>query len=309
MQIEFNLAIPASDGVKLSANIYRPILEGKYPVIFSYGIYAKDLYFPDNYPDQWKKIVEYYPETRVGTTNNHSCWEVVDPEKWIPHGYVVMRVDSRGAGGSEGYLDAYQRRETQDMYECIEWAAAQPWCNGKVGITGISYFICAGWNVAELRPPHLAAFAAWEGNSDYYRDNIRQGGILATGQIRWMAKQVLSVQHGRGIYGFKSKASEMNVSGDITLSDQELAQNRSDHYGEMVKHEMNDQWWKDHTANDLSKIMVPLLSAGNWGGNGLHCRGNVEGYLQAGSKDKFLEMHGKEHWNTFMSGQFFDYYL
>jgi predicted acyl esterase len=316
MQIEFNLTITVNDGTKLSANIFRPIAEGKYPVILSHGIYAKDLYFPDNYPDQWRRIIDKFPETRVGTSNRHSCWEVIDPEKWVPHGYAVMRVDSRGAGGSEGYMDPYQARETQDMYEVIEWAASQPWCNGKVGVTGISYFICSGYNVAELNPPHLAAFAAWEGNSDYYRDNMRQGGILATGQIRWMEKQVRSIQHGKGIYGYKSLATGMNVSGDETLSDQDLARNRADHYGEMVKHEMRDEWWQKHNANDLSKIKAPMLVAGNWGGNGLHLRGSVEGYLQAASREKYFEMHGEEHWSTFMSPygfstikQFFDHYL
>ena len=316
MKIEFNLTITASDGNPLSANLYRPIDEGKYPVILSYGIYAKDLFFPDIYFTQWEKIQKDFPEINVGSTNKHQAWEVVDPERWVPNGYAVLRVDSRGAGGSPGYLDGYQKRETRDMYECIEWAAAQPWCSGKVGILGISYYICSGWNVAELQPPHLAAFIAWEGNSDYYRDNTRHGGILQTGVKSWMEKQVLPVQYGRGIYGFKSKASGMNVSGDETLTDLELAQNRADHFNDLVVHEMDDEWFRNHTATDLSKITVPLLSAGNWGGNAMHVRGNIEGYLRANSKEKFLEMHGKEHWATFYSEygyniqkQFFDCYL
>ena len=67
-------------------------------------------------------------------------WEVVDPEKWVPHGYACVRVDSRGTGMSPGYLDMWSPRETRDIYECIEWAAAQDWCDGKVGMSGISYY-------------------------------------------------------------------------------------------------------------------------------------------------------------------------
>ena len=75
-------------------------------------------------------------------------WEVVDPEKWVPDGYACVRVDSRGAGRSPGILDRFSPRETQDFYECIEWAGTQPWSNGKVGLNGISYYGMNQWHVA-----------------------------------------------------------------------------------------------------------------------------------------------------------------
>ena len=58
----------------------------------------------------------------------------------MPLGYAIVRVDSRGAGRSPGYVDVWGPREAQDFYHCIEWIAVQPWSNGKVGLAGISYY-------------------------------------------------------------------------------------------------------------------------------------------------------------------------
>ena len=112
-------------------------------------------------------------------------WEAVDPEKWVPDGYVCVRVDSRGAGRSPGYFEPfYLPRETRDLYLCIEWAGIQPWSNGKVGLCGISYPASNQWRVAALQPPHLAAILPWEGAADAYRDATYHGGILCTFRFR-----------------------------------------------------------------------------------------------------------------------------
>src|SRR5207244_399708 len=71
---------------------------------------------------------------------NYQNWEMVDPEKWVPDGYVCIRVDSRGAGRSPGYIDAHNAREAKDFGDCIDWTGAQRWSNGKVGLNGIPYF-------------------------------------------------------------------------------------------------------------------------------------------------------------------------
>ncbi len=315
MKVDFNVPIKMSDGIELRANIYRPLHDGIYPVIFSYGVYGKDLHIEEIYSTAWKDILSFSPATGVGSTNIHQQWELIDPEKWCPDGYVVMRVDSRGAGCSPGYISPYRRREAQDMYECIEWTAAQPWCNGKIGINGISYYSVSAWNAASLQPPHLAAFIAWEGHNDYYRECSHHGGIANTWFDDWSRNQILPVQYGKGDQGYKSRATGKNVSGDVYLSETERAQNRIDFVQELTAHPLVDDYAKDHTA-DLPNIQCPFLSAGNWGGPGLHLRGNVEGFIRAGSEEKFLEMHGMTHWTHFYSDygialqkQFFGYYL
>ena len=132
MRIDWDVPIAMDDGTVLRADIYRPIDEGKYPAIMTYGPYAKWLHFRDAYPDQWDGLIEKHPEVPAGSTNKYQSWEVLDPEKWVPDGYACVRVDSRGAGRSPGYLNPFSTRETQDFYQCIEWAAAQEWCTGKV---------------------------------------------------------------------------------------------------------------------------------------------------------------------------------
>jgi predicted acyl esterase len=90
----------------------------------------------------------------------------------------------------------------------------------------------------------------------------------------------------------------MNVSGDVTLSDEELAANRADFGEEIASHALIDEYFRTRIP-DFSKITVPLLSSGNWGGHGLHLRGNTEGFMRSGSREKWLELHGLEHWTHF----------
>jgi putative CocE/NonD family hydrolase len=92
-------------------------------------------------------MIETYPEVGANSTNQFQSWEVVDPEKWVPEDYVVIRVDSRGCGRSPGYVELWSAREAQDFATCIDWAGTQSWSNGKVGINGISYYGMNQWQV------------------------------------------------------------------------------------------------------------------------------------------------------------------
>ena len=260
-------------------------------------------------------MIEAAPEVLAGSTNKYQNWELIDPEKWVPDGYACVRVDSRGAGRSPGLLDVWSPRETLDLYHCVEWAGTQSWSNGKVGISGISYYAMNQWTVGALRPPHLAALCIWEGSSDYYRELCRHGGILSDFFRSWFPRQVVSMQHGMGDRAPKSTVTGELVAGPRTLSQSELVANRADSPGEAKRCKFCDAYYAAHTA-DFSKIAAPLLSAANWGGMGLHTRGNFEGYLAAGSEQKWLEVHGDTHFTHFYSKygeavqkRFFGYFL
>src|SRR5437867_2452224 len=110
MQIDWDVSIAVDDGAILWADVYRPTDNGRYPVILSYGPYAKGLAFKDGYPRQWQRMAERHPDVTAGSSNKYQNWEVIDPEKWVPHGYICVRVDSRGAGNSPGYLDCWSPR-------------------------------------------------------------------------------------------------------------------------------------------------------------------------------------------------------
>ena len=300
MQIDWDAPIPMNDGVVLRADVFRPLAPGQYPVILSYGPYAKGLAFQEAYKGNWARLTKAAPNVLQGSSNKYQNWELIDPEKWVPDGYVCLRVDSRGAGRSPGYMDVWSPRESRDIYECIEWAAAQPWSNGKVGINGISYYAMNQWTTGALKPPHLAALCIWEGSSDYYRELCRHGGILSDFYGSWWPRQVVRVQHGQGERGFKSQVTGEPVAGPETLPEAELAQNRADSAGEAKRRRLCDDYHAARTAQ-FEDIEAPLLSAGNWGGMGLHSRGNFEGFLRAGSKQKWLEVHGDTHFTHFYS--------
>ena len=279
MRIPWHQPIPTDDGLVLRADVYRPVEDVRCPVILTYGIYAKGLAYQDGYPLQWEKMVADYPEILAGSTNKYQNWETTDPERWVPHGYAVVRVDSRGAGWSPGFMDPGCPREIEDLYQCIEWAGTQPWSNGKVGMLGISYYAGNQWRVAGRHPPHLAAIIPWEGQNDRYRDSGYHGGILCQFQERWAKHQVANIQYGRGDRAKKNPNTGESVAGPVTLSDEALAKNRVDAFEELKKHPLDDEWHRARSA-DLSLVRTPLLTCANWGGQGIHPRGNFNGFTE-----------------------------
>jgi uncharacterized protein len=315
MRIEWDVEVRMDDGLVLRADVFRPDDGARHPVILSYGPYAKGLAFQEGYPSAWQRMVAEHPDVAYGSSNKYQSWEVVDPEKWVPEGYACVRVDSRGAGRSPGRIDHFSPRETRDFYECIEWSGVQPWSNGKVGLNGISYYGINQWHVASLQPPHLAAMCIWEGAADWYRDMTHHGGILSTFWANWYDMQVKTVQYGLGERGPRSRVTGELVCGDETLSDAQLYANRADFGADILEHPLDDDYHKARSPM-WEKVTAPLLSAANWGGQGLHPRGNFEGFVRAASKEKWLEAHGIEHWTHFytdygvnLQKRFFAHYL
>ncbi len=323
---EKDVAVPVGDGNVLRANVFRPEAPGTYPVVMAQGIYGKDVHFADAFKPQWTRLLQLYPglcdadvddasqPTGARSSGRYLRWETVDPERWVPDGYVVIQVDARGTGKSPGFLDPYSPREIQDYYDAIEWAASQPWSNGKVGLIGVSYYAITQWLVAALRPPHLAAIVPWEGACDHYRDWSRHGGMLSGFAAAWWPRQVLVNQHGNADTAHRDRDTGERTTG-APLDAAMLAGNRSDYPGDLARHALDDEWHRDRTP-DLSRVEVPVLSAGNWGGPGVHLRGNIEGWMRSASESKWLSMHTGTHYESFylpqyvaMQKRFFDRYL
>jgi predicted acyl esterase len=155
----------------------------------------------------------------------------------------------------------------------------------------------------------------WEGAADWYRDMTHHGGILCTFWANWYDMQVKTVQYGLGERGPRSRATGKLVCGDETLSDRELQRNRCDFGDEILAHSLDDDYHKARSPQ-WDKVTAPFLSAANWGGQGLHPRGNFEGFVRAASKEKWLEVHGIEHWTHFYTDygrelqlRFFNHFL
>ena len=132
IRIEKNLLIPLSDGVSLAADLYAPHGEGPFPTLISYYPYHKD--------DVIGAMLEY-------------------PRRYfVAHGYAHLLVDLRGLGNSAGVAwETLDPREAGDAAEIVEWAARQAWCDGNVGMWGLSYGGVTTLHAASQRPPHLKA--------------------------------------------------------------------------------------------------------------------------------------------------------
>ena len=159
---EEDVSIRVRDGTVLQADVYRPDAPAgeSFPVLMSLSAYQKAL----------DRILPHEPPfTHV---------ERPEPDWWTSRGYVLVFVDTRGTGKSEGQADIWSMQEAYDYYDAIEWAAEQSWCCGRVGLIGVSYYALTQWNVASLQPPSLTTIVPWEGWADMYRDSVFHGGVF-----------------------------------------------------------------------------------------------------------------------------------
>jgi putative CocE/NonD family hydrolase len=281
--VEKDADVPMRDGALLKADVFRPDDGGKFPAILNLGPYQKDkLWIP--------------PPNLEEKPNPYMNWETVNPEWWVPKGYVAVRIDGRGSGKSPGQCEPWSLAEAVDFYDAIEWAAAQPWCNGKVGLSGISYYAINQWFVANLQPPSLAAMIPWEGFADIYRDAVYHGGILNVFMTNWFTAHLLHHTQGR--------ASQQLPDGWQTNTLWHWLHNNLD---SGALRGAQAQW---------DRITAPLFTVGNWTGFGLHLRGNTEAFMRAASKHKKLRIHTGSHVHAFYTEEgrrdqlrFFDYWL
>lgn len=279
MIIEYDTAIRLRDGVRIYADVFRPDSPERVAPLVAWGPYGK----------HGAVKYEIFPKHGVDPawTSKYAGFEAPDPLYWTRHGYAVINVDPRGMWNSEGDATFYSSQEAADVYDLIEWAGTQPWSNGKVGMSGVSYLAITQWRAAADRPPHLAAINPWEGVSDRYRDMAYHGGIPEDGfGPMWRARRV---------------AFSRGMVEDTTAM--------------YADHPLFDAYWESKTP-DLSRIEIPAFVVASWSDQGLHNRGTIEGFKHISSKDKWLLVHGRKKWqfyyrpdNVELLRQFFDKFL
>ncbi|HTE85101.1 MAG TPA: CocE/NonD family hydrolase, partial [Dehalococcoidia bacterium] len=272
IRFERDVEVAMYDGTTLRVNVFRPEAPGPYPVIMCAHPYGKDR-LPRHGRFGSHPLLRYRLMRQGAplSTSAWTGWEAPDPAFWVPRGYVLVNCDLRGFGHSEGEGRLISDAEAQDYAALIEWAAAQPWSNGRVGLNGVSYLALSQWKVAALRPPHLAAICPWEGFSDLYRDFARPGGIREDGFLPLWSGQMRS--QGRC---------------------------RDDLRGEQIARPLWDEWWAGRTA-DLERIEVPALICGTFSDHNLHSRGSFEGFRRISSQHKWLYTHRGGKWATYYS--------
>jgi uncharacterized protein len=266
-----DIAVPMRDGTRLMANVFRPAGAARVPVIMSVTPYGKD-----KLPDRLGMFFMRLAGVRFGAikVSRYTGFEAPDPLYWAQHGYAVLLADIRGMHKSEGRAGVLTAQDAEDYYDLIEWTAAQPWCDGGVALSGVSYLAMSQWGVAALKPPHLKAIIPWEGVSDLYREFAFHGGIPETGFIPiWWKNRM---ERGRN--------KEFPFAEDFLT--------------EIENHPQADAYWAEKQT-PLEAIEVPALVCASWSDQGLHTRGSFEGFARIGSPLKWLYTHGRKKWETY----------
>ncbi len=269
--------IPMRDGPSLLADIYRPIDEGRYPVIVGVGVYGKAPYrgcICNNEDLLAKEITE--DQYFEGNPDNHPYenHETADAAFWVPNGYAVVKIDARGVCNSPGTLHPYSRQEAEDFYDSIEWAAKQAWANGNAGTWGASYFGVNQFSVAQLQPPSLKAMVSTGGDSDQYRDILFSGGIYNE-QYRnnWFTRSVLPNRCLNQPYVDILDVFRKNPFDDRSV------------YGTF------EDGATGQMSATLKKVVVPFRSEAPLEHTGhIHVRGASESYIGSASEHKQLTL-------------------
>ena len=247
--VEKDVDVPMRDGARLKADVFRPDDGGNFR--------RSSISAPTR-----RTSSGFRPDTLEEKPNPLMNWETVNPEWWVPKGYAAVRVDGRGSGKSPGQCEPWSLAEAVDFYDAIEWAAAQPWCNGKVGLSGISYFAINQWFVANLQPPSLKAIIPWEGFADLYRDALFHGGILSVFMTNWFTAHLMHHTVGRASQQLPERLADQHAA---FLAQQQSRQRRLPwRAGAMGQ---------DHGADVHGRQLVGHGAASARQYRGLHARG------------------------------------
>ena len=287
VRVERDVEVTMRDGVILRVNVYRPADDEPVPVLLSAHPYGKD-----NHPHRtrrgWSLNFQYriMNQSAPVEISSETGWEAPDPVWWVSQGYAVINADLRGAGTSDGVGSLLTDSEAADTVELIEWAGAQPWSTGSVGMLGVSYLALSQYKAAALHPPSLKAICPWEGFTDAYRDFMTPGGVVENGFTTiWLA-----------------------MSKRITRLSVDLGKERK-------AHPQRDAWW-DAITPDLAAITVPMLVCTSFSDDNVHSQGSMRAFETVSSTDRFAYAHRGPKWATFYGEparvaqlQFFDRYL
>ena len=272
--VERDVKIPMADGTKMNADIFHPNSHEKFPAIFGFHPYEQGPQTAPMKPTSFSTLFSRHP----GQEKGNAYIEAGEPEAFVRRGYVYVIANVRGTGKSEGRYPFLAPPEAQDGVEMIEWIARQPWCNGNVGMFGVSYFAWIQLFIAALNPPHLKCFFAPWAATDLYRDSIYRGGILGHGFWRMWA--IGSVHNCR-----TEKTSYRQEEIDKVLEDEDIAAVpelvqilKNPNTGtnpvliDILLHPYDGPFWEKRRVQ-YETIKVPGYIGACWGIYGLHLPG------------------------------------
>ncbi len=275
---ERDTRIPARDGVALAADVFLPDEPGRYPALVGLSPYGKEIQTlpiptqPPTSPVYWREI------------------EAGDPGYLTEHGYAHVIVDVRGTGKSEGsYRGWMSSDEARDAYDVIEWAAEQDWCDGNVGMAGVSYYGAIQLAAAALQPPHLKAIMPLNAPADYYREGSYHGGVLHT----FFDYIYMVYARGRQVSDVVAEASpeELEAIVERLTSDADLGMyaglhntaanpQRAPLFFDVLANPLDGPfYWERSAYRSYDRIKIPVYTGSGWWAYGhMHLRGAFQHY-------------------------------
>lgn len=267
-----NVAVPMRDGITLLADVHRPDEKGRYPALVA----------ASPYPRQMQDLGAPAGFIEAGAT-----------DFWVPRGYVHVIANVRGTGGSGGTFGFFDPQERRDMFDLVEWVATQPWCDGSVGMIGISYFAMTQLEAAVERPPHLKAIFPVAATADLYEGACHHG-LASTSFITpflsmmgltsdrtdafWRRNPVIAL--ARRILAnprLHRRFATMNGESAVTMMRQLLKLPHNPHPWDdlfldvVVKHPHRDQWWEQRNLLPLlEEVDIPVYLGCDWENVPLH---------------------------------------
>ncbi|KAF9889999.1 hypothetical protein FE257_006679 [Aspergillus nanangensis] len=255
-----DIQIPLRDGVKLRADVFRPVTDFKVPALVVWSPYGKSGAGFFN--------LDYVPGRAgipVSKLSGMEKFEGLDPAEWVGRGYAIVNIDARGVFESEGDIRWFGKAEGRDGYDAIEFIAQLPWCSGKTSLVGNSWLAMSQWFIAAERPPHLSCIAPWEGASDFYRETLCRGGV----PYKPFWAFVSGLLFGR------------NKQEDVLAM--------------LEKYPYMNEYWADKRA-EIHKIEVPAYILASFS-TGLHTAGSFRGYEEIPHDKKWLRVHPTQEWH------------
>lgn len=243
------------DGVKLTADVYRPDSDGKFPVILQRSCYGRT--------------------------------KALEATSYAKRGYVFVAQDVRGKFDSEGIWKPFVN-EARDGYDSVEWCAAQSWSTGKVGMIGGSYLGFVQWAAARENSPHLKCLIPIVSPPDpFFNVPYAFGAFFLQPNTWWTA-----IAEGKGMNSIPTFTSIAPFKTlPVTDVDKAVLGHHVDFFQEWLQHPTNDAYWQQVNFNDRMKTMpdIPALHISGWfDGDGIGTKRNYAGMTAAGHPNQHL---------------------
>lgn len=276
-----DLEVPMRDGVKILTDVYLPAdTDEQLPAIIAWSPYGKN----SGNAVRFKNLFGLLGLDQKRMSGLQK-FEGPDPDYWTARGYAIVYPDPRGIGRSEGDSTMLGTQEGKDGADLVEWVARQPWCNGKVAMSGTSYLSFSQWFIAAERPEHLVCTQVTEALTDGYRDMCLVGGMPD-----YVFTEGIQANHE----GFGLREDVAEESRQFPFANHPL--------------------WQDKIAR-VWDIEIPILVVASYS-NVLHTDGTFRAWRQLGSKEKWLRIHDNLEWQDYYEPKyveerlrFFDYFM